>query len=1170
VKTSEFLTRLNDLNVKVWEASGELKVSAPKGVMTAELRDELGRRKAEILAVLGAASTTTAAHVDRAVTAIPRQPRTANGLPLSFTQQRLWFLQQLEPELAAYNIPLGWRLVGALDVPALERALSEVVRRHEALRMTFPDVGGRPTQVALEPQAIRFGEVEDARGRTDAEWRDEIKRRMLAQIESCFDLRTGPLFRCSLVRVDADEHILFITVHHIVFDGLSIGVLLRELIALYDAFSKGRPSPLPEIAVQYADFAAWQQEHYRGATYKRLVDYWKKVLGGSLPIVELPTDRPRPPMQTFHGAHKERLLPRSLIKSIEELAQREGVTLYMVLLAAYKTLLARYTGLDDLIVGTAINNRSRPEVQELIGFFANTLVLRTDGSGDPTFRELLARVKEVCLSAYEHQDMPFERLVDELALERNLAYSPIFQTMFLVEWVPNAPTTAGEITFKPFVLDAVVARADLTLWVALDAERFFAWAEYNTDLFDPSTMDDLLDHYVEIVQSALRDPGARLSRIGMLPESERARLVEEWNATEAAFPEETLHARVEGMARSRPSSIALVYPSLTGGQDEEVTYAELDERANRIARHLAQRGVKPGDLVGLCLDRSTGMVESVLGILKTGAAYVPLDPAFPRERLTYMAEDAKLALVVTRRELAELVGGVEHVLLDEEASSIAAHPPTPLGGATSLSGAAEARSRMYVIYTSGSTGRPKGVELEHRSVSNFQSSMQREPGFRAGETLLAVTTLSFDISVLEVMLPLVSGGTVIVAPKEAVGDGSKLIGLLERLRPDVMQATPATWRLLLLSGWKGAPNLRIFSGGEALPRDLAEELLSKGAEVWNLYGPTETTIWSTVKKVEHGEGPVTIGRPIGNTRVYVLDRNQELSATGVPGELWIGGEGLARGYLDRPELTSERFVADPYSKVPGARMYRTGDVARWKRGKDGAPGELECLGRIDNQVKLRGFRIELGEIESVLTEVEGVRQCVCLVKDAGGGDQRLVAYWLRDEGHEGADLESALRSKAAERLPSYMGPSVYAELEAFPHTPNGKVDRKALSKLELARSVAGKGASEAAVAPETELESKIAKVWGEVLKLSEVSVTRNFFDLGGHSLLLAEAHARVQATIEPDLTIVEMFQYPSVRALATHLENRGAIEGGSAGSEERGRDLASGRQALMQRRRVRR
>ena len=1154
MKTSEFLTHLKDLNVKVWEANGELKVSAPKGVLTADLREELGRRKAEILAVLGSAASTGSTDGSPAATAIPRRPR-SGGLPLSFTQQRLWFLTQLEPELAAYNIPLGWRLLGPLDVPALERALSEVLRRHEALRMTFPDVDGRPAQVPLPPHEIRFGEVEDAAGRSEEEWRAEIKRRMLAQIETCFDLRTGPLFRCSLVRVNPGEHILFITVHHIVFDGLSTGVLLRELIALYEAYLKGRPSPLPELPVQYADFAAWQQEHYRGATYQRLVDYWKKVLGGSLPIVELPADRPRPPIQTFHGAHKERLLPRSLIKSVEELAQREDVTLYMVLLAAYKALLARYTGLEDLIIGTAINNRSRPEVQDLIGYFANTLVLRTDASGDPTFRELLARVREVCLSAYEHQDMPFERLVDELALERNLAYSPIFQTMFLVELVPNAPTRADEITFKPFVLDAVVARADLTLWVVLDMDRFFAWAEYNTDLFDPSTIDDLLDHYVQILQSALRDPGARVSRMGMLPEGERTRLLEEWNATTSSFPEQALHARFEDVARRQPDSIALVYPALTGGPDETVSYAELDARSNRIAHHLVKRGVNVGDLVGLCLDRTTGMVESVLGILKTGAAYVPLDPAFPRDRLTYMAEDASLSLVVSRSDLADLVGGVSKVLMDESRSEIAAEPASPLGRSV------DARSRMYVIYTSGSTGRPKGVEIEHRSVSNFQSSMQREPGFHTGEKLLAVTTLSFDISVLEVLLPLVSGGTVIVAPKEAVGDGSKLMGLLERIRPEVMQATPATWRLLLLSGWKGSETLRMFSGGEALPRDLAEELLGKGQELWNLYGPTETTIWSTVKKVETGEGAVAIGRPIGNTRVYVLDKNLELLASGVPGELWIGGEGLARGYLNRRELTEERFVADPYSGVPGARMYRTGDVARWKRGSEGGLGELECLGRIDNQVKLRGFRIELGEIESVLTEVEGVRQCACIVKDAGGGDQRLVAYWLAEPGWEGRELESALRSKAGECLPSYMGPSAYLELLEFPHTPNGKVDRKALSKQELAHAPS----SEASVAPETELESRIAKVWGEVLKLAEVSVTRNFFDLGGHSLLLAEAQAKLRRAVDPALSIIEMFQYPSVRALAGHIHSRHA----SAPPElapERQASLAAGRKVLMQRR----
>ncbi len=1151
MKTSEFLAHLKRLNVKVWAANGELKCSAPKGVLTAELREELGRHKSEILALVGGTGDGSA-EAGPGAARIPRVPRRP-GMPLSFTQQRLWFLQQLEPELAAYNIGITVGLLGPLDVRALERSLTEIVRRHEALRTTFPEVGGRPTQLVGEPYEIRLGVIQKPDGPSEQEWREENKRRMVEWIVELFDLRKGPLFRPVLIQIGEREHVLFVSVHHIVFDGMSLGVFLRELCALYDAFTKDRPSPLSEPPVQYADFAAWQQEYFRGREYERLVDFWKSALAGKLPILELPTDRPRPPIQTFHGAHKERLLPRALIASLEELSRREGATLYMVLLAAYKVLLSRYTGLDDIIVGTAINNRNHPEVEHLIGFFANTLVLRTSLAGDPTIRELIARVKETCLGAFEHQDMPFERLVDELSPERNLAYSPIFQTLFLTENVPNAPQRMGEITFQPFGLDVTMARNDLTLWAALDRERFFAWAEYNTDLFDPETVDALLDHYVEVLQSGLSNPDARVSRLEMTARAERERLLEEWNATEAEYPQSALHEQVERRVDANPEGVALIYPHVDGTEDEELSYRELDERANQLAHHLAKRGIGPGDLVGVCLERSSWMVETVLGILKVGAAYVPLDPSFPSERLAYMAQDSGAKLVVSRSEHDALFesSGVEVLELDQAREAIAGEPRTRLGVKVDPS------SRMYVIYTSGSTGRPKGVEIQHRSVANFLASMQRQPGFVEGEKLLAVTTLSFDISVLELMLPLVSGGVVVVAPKEAVGDARHLAELLSRFEVDVMQATPATWRLLLVSGWEGSSRLRILSGGEALPRELAQELLVRGRELWNLYGPTETTIWSTVKQVEDGKSAVTIGRPIANTRIYVLDKNLELCPIGVPGELWIGGEGLARGYLNRSELTAERFLADPFAV--GGRMYRTGDLAKWKRD-----GDVECLGRVDNQVKLRGFRIELGEIESVLSEVDGVKQCVCVVKEEGAGDQRLVAYFTRKEGARPQEaLVEALRGKARERLPSYMAPSLFAELAELPLTPNGKVDRKALKERELSGSYGGESAL---VSAETELEQRIAQVWGEVLKLGQVSVTRNFFDLGGHSLLLAEAHAKLRETLDPQLSIIEMFQFPTVRALAAHIGARGGRKEADLAPERRA-SLAAGRKALMQRRR---
>ncbi len=1167
MKTSEFLSLLRDLQIRVWVANGELKCSAPKGALSADLKRELVARKEEILSVLESAAESGGD--DGALgAAIPRAPR-GGDLPLSFTQQRLWFLQQLDPDLVAYNVPMSWRLSGPLDVSALERSMVEIVNRHEVLRAVFPIRSGRPTVAFLDPGRIRLETIEKPEELSDEEWRAEVRGLLEERAREPFRLDQGPLFRPALARIGPDEHVLFALVHHMVFDGWSIERFLGELRTLYEAFAAGRPSPLDELPIQYADYAAWQRKTAERESFAREMSYWRQALSGELPVLEIPRDRPRPPVQTYAGAKEHHPIGRALVDSLEELARRENATLYMVLLAAYKALLQRYTGLDDVLVASPIAGRDREEVQGLIGFFANTLVLRTSLEGDPTFRELIARVKQTCLNAYEHQDVPFERLVDELVPQRNLSYSPLFQTLFMIEEGVGLHERMGEVVVEAYELDTFVARTDLMLYVYRAAHDWSVWGEYNTDLFDGPTIAGLLRHYVRLLEAVAANPGRRISRLPLLRDGERQQVVHGWSGPASSYPRAALHEQVEKRVDANPESVALIYPGLgglagpglDGKEDEQLSYRELDERANRLAHHLIKRRIGPGDLVGVCLERTSGMVETVLGILKSGAAYVPLDPSFPKDRLAYMAQDSGAKLVVSRSEHGELFesSGVEVLQLDQLEDALAQEPKTRPGVRV------EPSSRMYVIYTSGSTGRPKGVEIEHRSVSNFLASMQREPGFARGEKLLAVTTLSFDISVLELLLPLVSGGTVVLAPKEALADGEKLSELLERFEPEVMQATPATWRLLLLSGWEGSSKLRILSGGEALARELADELLARGKEVWNLYGPTETTIWSTVKKVESGNGAVTIGRPIANTRVYVLDRNLEPVPVGVAGELWIGGEGLARSYLERSELTRERFIPDPFTAARSAdepgRMYRTGDLARWKRD-----GELECLGRIDTQVKLRGFRIELGEIESVLHEVEGVRQAVCVVKEEAAGDQRLIGYYVTKEGgRNGEALAEALREKARERLPSYMVPSLFSELAELPLTPNGKVDRKALRALELSR-VAPSDAPMASA--ETELENRIAQVWGEVLKLEQVSVTRNFFDLGGHSLLLAEAHAKLRETVDSELSIIEMFQFPTVRALASHLEDRSAST--ATNREQRSRSLASGRQALMQRKRVRR
>ncbi len=1151
--TGELVARLRELGVRLRLEAGELRVQAPKGALTDALRAALRARRDELVALLerGAAPDD--------LPPLERAPRT-DADPPSFGQRRLWFLQRLEPELAAYNIPLNWNLRGALDVRALGRALTHVVARHEALRTVFPATDGVPRQHVLEPWEVRLAPVGDEEGREHAAWRREVLRRITADAETAFDLARGPLLRPALYRLGPDEHVLCVCVHHAVFDGVSIGVLLDELIAGYEACLAGREPLLAPLPVQYADYARWQERAFAGEAFRRELDWWKRTLAGELPVLALPADRPRPAVQTYRGDREELPLPAALVRDLVALGQAQGATLYMVMLAGYLALLQRLTGQTDLLVGTAINGRDRPELERLIGFFVNTLVIRTDVSGDPDFRALVARVREACLGAFEHRHVPFERLVDELQPARTLSTAPVFQTLFLNELEPDPPRAMGGLVVRPHGKDETlalhVARNDLCLWVSADEDGLIAWAEYNTDLFDAARIRRLLAQYVRLLEAAAADPDARLSRLALLAPDERRRLLVDWSRRGEPFDARAVHRAFEDQAARAPERTAIVFPALDDpARDERVSYGALERRANRLAHHLAARGVRPGALVGLCLERSPALLVAQLAILKAGAAYVPLDPAWPAERLARTAHDARLAHAVVHGDLRGLLAGtaLAPIDLEREADAIAARPDGPLGVAVG------ARERMYVLYTSGSTGAPKGVAVEHRSVANFLASMRRAPGLAAGETLLALTTPSFDISVLELFLPLTSGATVALAPRAATLDGALLAALVRRLAPDVLQATPATWQLLLHAGWEGAPaTLRALCGGEALPRELAARLLPRAKELWNLYGPTETTVWSTAARVRPGEGPVRIGAPIANTRAYVLDAGLQPVPLGVTGELWIAGDGLARGYLGRPRLTAERFRPDPWSL--GERMYRTGDLARWHERADGA-GELECLGRIDHQVKLRGFRIELGEVESVLAAVPGVRACAAIVREDAPGDRRLAAYWARAPGSD-VD-EDALREAARRALPAYMVPSLFCALDALPLSSGGKVDRRALQALAPgAGPVAVQGA-----APRDALEARVARAWAEALGVERVPVDRNVFDLGGHSLLLAQVHARL-ARDWPELSILALFQHPTVAALAAHLAR--AAEPGGAPRDARRAGLAAGREALLSRRSTRR
>jgi amino acid adenylation domain-containing protein len=1049
-------------------------------------------------------------------------------LPLSFAQERLWFLDRLEGG-SAYNLPAALRLTGALDAAALERSLGEIVRRHEALRTVFHEVDGGAVQV-VAPFAGFALPVDDLSGLHETARETEVRRRAREDAARPFDLAAGPLLRAALLRVADEEHVLLLCIHHIVFDGWSSGVLFRELGALYAAYREGSDSPLVEPPVQYADYAVWQREQLQGEVLDRQVGYWRETLAGAPALLELPADRPRPPVQSHRGAREMFDLPRALLDRLQALGRSEGATLYMVMLGAFQLLLSKYSGSEDVVVGSPIAGRTRREVEELIGFFANTLVLRTDLSADPTFRELLGRVREGTLGAYEHQEVPFERLVAELQPERSLSHAPLFQVMFTLQNADRSGSGLAGLRMEGVGAELETTRFDLALTAVPHEGGVRGALEYSTDLFDRSTVQRMLGHLERVLEQVAARPEARLSELELLSAEERGLVVDAWNRTAAEYPAEAcVHQVFERQAARTPDAVALVF------EDASLTYAELDARANRLAHHLAGLGARPEARVGICLDRSAEMVVAMLAVLKSGAAYLPLDPSYPADRLAYMLEDSGAPLLITQDALRDLLpaDGVRVVSIDADAAAIASN------SADAPRTSVDAQNAAYVIYTSGSTGRPKGVQVTHGNAVSFFAGMDERVGGSAAGTWLAVTRISFDIHVLELLWTLARGFRVVVQPEpDRARDGDSIAGQIRRHSVTHLQCTPSLAAMLIAeSGIESLSGLeRLLLGGEALPADLAAQItavLPNG--LVNMYGPTETTVWSATHAVD-AEGAVPIGRPIANTRVYVMDSALRPQPAGVPGELLIGGRGVTRGYLGRPGLTAERFVPDAFSAEPGARLYRTGDRVRWmtSRGEATAASTdalthsrthaLQYLGRLDAQVKVRGFRIEPGEIEAALRRHPAVAECAVVARTAGAGDTRLVAYVV------GAAEADALRAHVGRSLPDYMVPSAFVSLDALPLTPNGKLDRKALPAPEYAL------AEETYVAPRTPAEEVLAGIWAEVLRLERVGANDNFFELGGHSLLATRVVSRVRELFGVELPLRALFEGPTVAGLAGRVE----------------------------------
>ena len=1037
---------------------------------------------------------------------------------LSFAQQRLWFLDQFAPGSPTYNVPAVFRLAGRLDARSLERSLNEIVRRHAILRTSFATAGSKPVQIVLPTLTIEMPRL-DLGGFDGAVREAEASRLMREESLRPFDLTRGALLRARLLRLGAEEHVLLLTLHHIVADGWSLSVLLRELTALYAADSADEPAPLPELPIQYTDFAHWERERLQGEFLETRLAYWKRQLDSMPPALLLPTDYPRPAMQTFRGARREFVLTPELSESLKSLSRREGCTLFMTLLAAFQTLLYRYTAQEDITVGTSFNNRSRVETEPLIGVFINTLVLRTDLSGGPSFRELLGRVREVTLEAHAHQDLPFERLVEELQPERELSHSPLFQVMFILQ---NAPAAALELPGLSVTLADVhngTAKFDLLLSMVEDVGRLGGSLEYSSDLFDAATIDSLLGHFRTLLEAAAAEPDCAIGALPILTPEEQRRLLVEWNDTATVYQSESLaHEHFERQAANAPDAVAVTLGA------EQLSYRELNARANRVAHALRRLGVGPDVMVGLMVERSLEMMVGLLGILKAGGAYLPLDPSYPAERLAFMLEDSAAPVLLTQQHLREGLPAHQAEVLYLDSEWPARIAPESAENLTALN---EGDHLSYVIYTSGSTGRPKGVQLTQRGLINLLTGMQKLLGVTGRDVWLAVTSLSFDIATMELCLPLLTGGRVVLVGRETAADGAALSARLRECGASVMQATPATWRLLLEAGWEGGGPLLILSGGEALKRELARALMERcgGGVVWNGYGPTETTIYSLLSVVDD-ERRITVGRPPANTRVYVLDARMQPVPVGVAGELYIGGDGLARGYLKRPRLTAERFVPDPFSAEGSARMYRTGDLVRYLR--DGA---VEYLGRNDFQVKVRGYRIELGEIESVLAQHPAVLQGVVVAREAGAGDVRLAAYLVANAEQPWPGL-TELRGFLHERLPAFMVPSAFVLMDALPMTPNRKVDRNALP-------APGWGQTEGAaahVAPRTPFEEVLAGIWSQVLGVERVGVHDDFFEAGGHSLLATSFVSRVREVFRVELPLRRLFETPTLAGIAEGIE----------------------------------
>jgi amino acid adenylation domain-containing protein len=1043
-------------------------------------------------------------------------------IPVTKGQEGLWLVNELDRSAGiAYHIACGFKLSGSLDTKALQGALERIVQRHEVLRTRFMHTEAGLLQV-IEAASKGFALEQLDWRKQPQDWQQEnLEKAIEEETTKAFDLCAGPLVRGQLLRLQEQTHILLITQHHIVSDKWSTAVFFKELSTLYEAYSQDLPDPLPALNIQYADYATWQQEWLQGPTFKQQISFWKNHLQDAPVLLDLPSDHPRPAVQSYRGDRLAIGLSAQLTTDLHKLSQRHGVTLFTTLLAAWGTLLFRMSGQTDVVIGAAVANRQHAELEPLIGYFVNTLALRLQLQGDWTVAQLLAHTKATTLQAYANQEVPFEQVVEALQPPRSLSHSPVFQTMLSMDNTPGrALLELRQLQVKPIEIRHASAHFDLMLALTETGGTITGGLEFSLDLFSHASIKRLIEHFETLLGAMVGDDQQRIEKLELLTPRQRKQVLVEFNHTAAQYPQESLvHELFEQQVKRTPQATALVY------EGRSMSYGELNTRANQLAHHLIGLGIKPDDRVAICLGRGLAMMVGMLGILKSGGAYVPLDPQYPAERIAYMLEDAGALVVVTQEELRAGLGSARQILcldaqgeLQNQAVAEQTNPKPARLGLLST-------HLAYIIYTSGSTGKPKGVMIQHRSLTNFLTALFDTFELSAHDCLLGITTISFDIAVLELYLPLLKGAKVLIANSMDIVNFGTANQLIRKYDVSILQATPSTWRAILAAGLQPHPTLKALCGGEKLHGDLAVQMQKLVGQVWNLYGPTETTVWSSLLKLgQHvaTNSVVSIGRPIANTQIYILDAHLEPLPIGVIGEIYIAGDGVARGYLNRPDLTAERFVVNPFGA--STKMYRTGDLGRWL-----PDGSLAIAGRNDSQVKIRGFRIELGEIESAILAYPGIAEAATFFRDDSAGGH-LAVLWV-SRGDTQALAQADLKANLSKVLPPYMIPSEWIRVERLPKTPNGKLDRAALPAVTPAATRSDFSQ------PKGDLEQKIAAVWREILQQEVIGRDDDFFALGGHSILaVTTVHAMREVDIFCDLR--DLFQNPTLSSLAAHVNAR--------------------------------